>query len=368
MARRILALASYPSRAASTRHRLLAYLPYVRARGIECDVVPFLDDGAHARFAQPGHALAKMLVVARAALHRAALLVRAGGYDAVVIQREAALIGPELIEQLLARAHRLPIIYDVDDAVWLPPPTGGSHQPQLARWLRAPGKTSRIMRMAAHVVAGSEHIADFARAQGVRHVTVLPSVVSREQWRPLPVRACGGFVDDTAPLVGWVGTPSTAMELAQAAPALRALRDAGRKFRVRVVGAGEGCLQDMASERVPWTVESEVAEFAGIDIGLAPMASDAWAEGKCGFKQLQYMAVGVPQVSSLVGGARAFLRHGENALCAATADEWRAHIATLLDDQALRRTLSSNGRALVEAELCSELLGPRFADVLASVL
>ena len=50
------------------------------------------------------------------------------------------------------------------------------------------------------------------------------------------------------------------------------------------------------------------------------------------------------------------------------SDEWRAHIATLLDDQALRRTLSSNGRALVEAELCSELLGPRFADVLASVL
>jgi len=47
-----------------------------------------------------------------------------------------------------------------------------------------------------------------------------------------------------------------------------------------------------------WCLEDEIQEFQRIDIGLAPMRSELVYQGKCGFKQLEYMAVGVPFVSS----------------------------------------------------------------------
>ena len=67
-------------------------------------------------------------------------------------------------------------------------------------------------------------------------------------------------------------------------------------------------------------------------------------EGKCGFKQLQYMAVGVPFVSSWVGGARDFVHHGENGLVADTGRGLVWHLKALVKPQELRRRLAQNGR------------------------
>jgi glycosyltransferase involved in cell wall biosynthesis len=111
----------------------------------------------------------------------------------------------------------------------------------------------------------------------------------------------------------------------------------------------------------PWRLDDEIEEFRRIDIGLAPLRSVPVAEGKCGFKQIQYMAVGVPYVSSWVGGARDFVVDGENGLVAHTADDWYRHLKALLESSELRRTLSQNGRRLVETRLCIEAQGPRVA-------
>ena len=48
---RILALMKYGARAASTRQRLMQFVPYLKHHGIEVEVAPLLDDGYLARFA-----------------------------------------------------------------------------------------------------------------------------------------------------------------------------------------------------------------------------------------------------------------------------------------------------------------------------
>ena len=44
------------------------------------------------------------------------------------------------------------------------------------------------------------------------------------------------------------------------------------------------------------------SDLQSFDIGIMPLPDDPWTKGKCGFKLLQYQAVGLPVVCSAGGG------------------------------------------------------------------
>ena len=172
------------------------------------------------------------------------------------------------------------------------------------------------MRRAALIIAGSNFLAQRAREVSSK-VEVVPTVVSSTTWAPASGRLEGALHREAAPRIGWVGSHSTAHQLELVEPALRQLRADGYAFEVHVVGAGDDfALDTVEVESRPWRLDEEIEDFQRIDIGLAPMHSEQVYQGKCGFKQIQYMAVGVPFVSSWVGGARDFVVDGENGLVA----------------------------------------------------
>lgn len=361
--KRILALAVYPERAAATRFRVMQVLPYLRARGWEARFEPFLEDEFLTSFYADGSRLGKAKYLATRSLFRLASAVAATGVDAVFIQREAALIGPAYTEFILRSLKGSPIIFDFDDAIWHRDLPRSTH-PIAAALLKNPSKCWYTMRRAGCVVAGSNYLAGRAREVNPR-VEVVPTVVSSTAWTPLPQRLEGEFCDAGRPRIGWIGTHSTAHQLELVEPALRRLRAEGYDFEIRVVGAGnEFSLDTLEVQSRPWRLEDEIEEFQRIDIGLSPMRSEPVYEGKCGFKQIQYMAVGVPFVSSWVGGAKDFIVDGENGLVARRTEDWYRHLKALLDSRELRRKLSQNGRRLVETQYCIERQGPRVAELI----
>lgn len=357
---RILGLATYPASAAATRFRLVAMSPYLRARGWDVDFEPFLDDEFLGGFYAKGSSLAKAGYLAARTLERLRLALSVPEAKAVLIQREAALIGPPYAELILSAWKRLPIIYDFDDAIWELDLAQSAH-PLAARLLKDPNKCWRIMGRAAGVIAGSSYLA--ARARAVNsNVIVVPTVVSSKEWTPWPNRLRGELHPGGPPRIGWVGTHSTAHQLQLVEPALRQLRAEGHEFELHVVGAGEGfSLETVDLESRPWRLADEICEFQRIDIGLAPTIEGPVYQGKCGLKQLQYMAVGVPFVSSWVGGERDFVVDGENGLVAHSADDWYRHLKALLESSTLRQKLSVEGRRAVDTEYSLEVQGPRVA-------
>jgi glycosyltransferase involved in cell wall biosynthesis len=368
--RRLLVLASYPPSIASTRFRACVYFDALAARGIDCDLRPFLNEAAVRRLYAPGGTLGKAAGLATGVLRHLALLLAAGRYDGVLVQREAALVGPALLEATLAQGRRLPLVFDFDDAIWL---EDGTNSPNrwAARLLKAPGKTRTLVALAREVVVATEYLAGYARAQGAARVTVVPTVVSRVAWTPRPGRLDGAFASpsDEPPTLGWVGTHTTARALDGIVPALQALWREGHRFRVRLVGAARTLpLDGVPVESVPWRAETEVEDFRRLDLGLAPMPDTPWARGKGGFKQVQYMAVGVPMVSSPQGGAREFVEDGVHGLFATTPDEWTAQLRRLLLDRALRARLARAGRDLVETRLSTEAQAPRLVEVVERAL
>jgi glycosyltransferase involved in cell wall biosynthesis len=364
---RILALATYPERSAATRFRLMQVLPYLRARGWDVHFEPFVEDDFLTGFYAGGNRLKKAAYLGSRSLHRLASAIKATGVDAVFIQREAALIGPAYTEFILHSLKGLPIIFDFDDAIWHYDLPRSTH-PIAARLLKDPAKCWYTMRRASCVIAGSNYLAQRAREVSSK-VEVVPTVVSSTTWAPLPGRLEGAFHGEGAPRIGWVGSHSTAHQLELVEPALRRLRADGYDFEIHVVGAGDGfALDTVEVESRPWRLDAELQEFQRLDIGLAPMHSELVYEGKCGFKQIQYMAVGVPFVSSWVGGARDFVVDGENGLVAHVAEDWYRHLKALLDSPELRTRLSQNGRRLVERQYCIERQGPRVAECFEETL
>ena len=365
--RGILALAAYPERSAATRFRLVQMLPYLRARGWNVRFESFVDDDFLGGFYATGNRFEKASHLAFRSIERLASTVTAMNVDAVFIQREASMIGPAYTEFILHSLRGLPIIFDFDDAIWHYDLPRSAH-PIAARLLKRPRKCWYTMRHADLVLAGSTQLAQYAKRVSPR-VEVVPTVVSAAAWTPLPGRLEGAMLSSGAPRIGWVGSHSTAHQLELAEPALRQLRADGYQFELHVVGAGDDfALGALEIDSRPWRLDSEIREFQQIDIGLAPMHSEPVYEGKCGFKQIQYMAVGAPFVSSWVGGARDFVRDGENGLVARCDEDWYRHLKALLASVELRRKLARNGRRLVETQYCIERQGPRVAQCVEEAL
>ncbi|RLB44519.1 MAG: hypothetical protein DRH30_01340 [Deltaproteobacteria bacterium] len=364
---RILALATYPERSAATRFRLTQILPYLRARGWDVRFEPFVEDDFLSGFYAGGNRLQKASYLGARSLYRLASAVKVNDVDVVFIQREAALIGPAYTEFILHSLKGLPIIFDFDDAIWHYDLPRSTH-PVAARFLKSPAKCWYTMRRASCVIAGSSYLAQCA-GEVSSNVEVVPTVVSSAVWTPFPGRLDGALPREAAVRIGWVGSHSTAHQLELVEPALRQLRADGYDFEIHVVGAGDDfALHTVEMESRPWRLDSELQEFQRLDIGLAPMHSELVYEGKCGFKQIQYMAVGVPFVSSWVGGARDFVVDGENGLVAHRAEDWYRQLKALLDSPELRRRLSQNGRRLVERQYCIERQGPRVAECFEEIL
>ena len=81
-----------------------------------------------------------------------------------------------------------------------------------------------------------------------------------------------------------------------------------------------------------------------------PLAEDAWSEGKCGFKIIQYLALGIPAVGNPVGVNKKIIAPGTNGYLCSTLEEWTKALTDLLQSEALRTNLGSAGRKKIIGE------------------
>ncbi|MBA3767225.1 MAG: hypothetical protein H0W99_09600, partial [Acidobacteria bacterium] len=163
---KVLALASYPIEAAATRYRLAQFVSPLAERGITLEVHPFIDSRLFAslyrREALPATALSLVGATAR----RLGNVWRARGVDVLLVQREAMLFGPPVIEWLAMRLGSCPMVLDLDDATYLPyvSPVYG----RLASALKWFSKTDDLIRWARVVTCGNRTIADYVESKGRR--------------------------------------------------------------------------------------------------------------------------------------------------------------------------------------------------------
>ena len=354
----VLALASYPVEAAATRYRLKQFVRPLAARGIDLEIRPFTSTELFRSLYRQGSFARNAAGLLIAALKRFADLPAVRKADVILIQREAMIFGPPAVEWSAKRLFRRPILLDLDDATYVPydSPTYGS-MGRIFKWF---SKTDNLIKWADVVTCGNRGIADYVSSKGAK-ARILATVVDTDVFKPRPA-------DNSRPVVGWVGTHSTLPYLKTIFPVLTSLAK-HYDFRLRVVGAGNDVtVPGVEVENLPWQLDREVEDFQSIDIGVYPIDGSLyggrWAQGKSGFKAVQYMAVGVPYVATPVGGSAEIGEAGVTHFFASSEDEWYRALEILLRDQSRRLEMGRSGRehALAHYTIAAH------ADILADAL
>jgi glycosyltransferase involved in cell wall biosynthesis len=348
---RVLALVPYPAnRAPGQRYRIEQWAPLLRRAGVQVTLSPFLSRRGMDLLYEPGHVTAKAQEVLRGYLKRLADAFLPGSTDVIFVYREAALLGPAWIEQVLGL--RRPLVFDFDDAIYL---ADTSQANAWSRTLKSVTKVEAICNAARHVTVGNEFLARYAKDRA-REVTVVPSTIDTDSYQIQP-RA-----RNRVPVIGWTGSVTTAPYLTALAPALRRLREK-QEFELRVIGAKVD-IEGLAIRCLPWRAETEPDDLRALDVGLMPLPDDEWSRGKCGMKALQYMALGIPPVVSPVGVNSTIVHDGVNGFYARAEEEWIDRIGLLLEDESLRRSLGQEARRTVEESYSARVHAPRVARIL----
>jgi glycosyltransferase involved in cell wall biosynthesis len=357
---RLLALSPIPPEGAGCRFRVMQYVPALEAAGFSVTVAPFFDTAFFRQVYRRGHYLAKLAGFLRQSAARLKLLLSRHEYDLFFVYREAYPFGPPLFETLLARSAGRPLVYDFDDAVYL---NNTSEANKFVSVLKYPEKVPSIIRQSALVLAGNQHLSDYARTYNAE-VAVLPTCVDTSVFLPRRTPPSAG-----APtMLGWIGTPTTAMYLKSLGPVLSRVA-AQHRFVLRVSGSGDPVdLPGVTIANEAWSLEREVELFNTCDIGIYPLRDDEWARGKCGFKAIQFMACGLPVVAAAVGVNREIIQDGVNGFLASSDDEWVEKIERLIADPGLRRRLGEAGRKTIEERYSLAVNAPKLVAMMRDVV
>lgn len=349
---RLLVLSRYSRLGASSRLRLMQYLPWLEAAGVEVTVSPLFSDAYVSGLQRNNRSLSE---VVRAYAGRIKALWGSRSFDLVWIEKEVLPWLPVWVEQALLPS-RAPYVLDYDDAVFH---YYDRHRNPLVRRLLG-SKHLALMRGAALVVAGNGYLADYARQAGARRVEIVPTVIDLDRYPA--VAQTRAKHSATPPRVGWIGQRATASFLAPYKELFERLSTAGQA-RFAAIGIDAQNL-GLPMESIAWSEQTETASIAGFDIGIMPLVDGSFERGKCGYKLIQYMACGLPVVASPVGVNCQMVEHGVNGFLAETSQQWEQALLSLLADPNLRQRLGQAGRQKVEREYCVQVTGPRVAALL----
>ncbi len=359
---RVLALSPIPEEGAGCRFRIAQFIPYLRSVGIDVTLRSLFTAEFFNLVYRRGQYARKASGFAKLALKHLASLRDLSRFDAVLLYREMLPIGPAIIERLLALRGRPPIVFDFDDAIFLPN-VSDANRPIAA--LKQPRKVATIIRHSNRVIVGNDYLAAYAR-QFNDAVTVIPTVVDTSKF--VPRARSDSSASRTRPVVGWIGSPTTASYLVALTPVLQRVH-VNCPFVLRISGAGDPIdAPGLEIEQPAWSLHREVELFNTCDVGVYPLTDDEWARGKCGFKAIEFMACGVPVVASAVGVNREIIEDGVNGFLASSDAEWVDKLGRLLGDPDLRRRLGAAGRRTIEERYSLQIQAPALAAALRDVV
>jgi glycosyltransferase involved in cell wall biosynthesis len=299
----------------------------LREVGISLDYAVFETDRLAEIIYQRGRVADKALEMGRAYASFWPKVRRARDYDAVLVNREATLIGPALFERWVVRQGK-PLIYLLDDPLYIPyrSPSNG-----WLSYLKFFGKVKTLCRLSAVVVANSPSHVAFARKHNP-NVWEIPSVVDAEVytgWMPHADRENGRVC------VGWSGSPSTIGNLQVICRPLEDLSERG-DVELLLIGARDFGLPGVPHTGVEWRAESEVDDLRRLEVGLVPVPHTPWTPHKFYLKLIQYMALGIPPVATPLGSNPVVIEEGRTGFLASDDESWRQAVQRLVDDPELR--------------------------------
>ena len=271
----------------SSRYRIYSYLSYYEKVGLKVEISPLFGDwylkslwNHHSKFS----ILFKILYVYVCRVFKILFL---SSDSLVYVGAELFPYCPFGIEKYL-KLRKIPYIVEFDDAIF----HNYDHNKRKILRKLLKDKTAKVIRNATAVITGCPYLTRYA-LQWNQNVLEIPTSIDADKY-DYPLANEDMFV------VGWIGSPSSSLYLSYVIDALKCFAQ-HYQFELRLVGFDtkyEKLLDGINYKIVRWTNETEVNEMSKFSVGIMPLPDTPFARGKCAFKLVQYMALGIPTIST----------------------------------------------------------------------
>lgn len=322
----------------SQRFRLELYEKILKENQIDFDIQSFMDQSTRKIIYQQGYLFQKIFGVIKGFAKRFAWLVKIPRYDFIAVYREASPIGPPIFEWIYAKLFRKKMIFDFDDAIWVPQVSDNN---KLKRFVKCSWKIKYICKWSYKVSAGNMFLYDYAMRYN-KNVVVNPTCVDTDYQHNILQSHNTGKIS-----IGWTGSFSTLIYLNQVVQVLKEL-ELKYSFNFIAIADKNPCLPLKEYKFLKWCKETEIKDLLEIHIGIMPLPDSEFERGKCGFKIIQFLALGIPAIASPIGVNKNIIEQGVTGFLCANKKEWYIALEKLLIDKKLREIMGVAGRDKVE--------------------
>ena len=337
------------------RYRVIKFAEMLEQDGHHCVVCLPASIALREALWDQGNFLTKLLYLFLVFLRRCAQLRHVLGADVVYFRGPVFDYGPPIFERIIHLFNKN-LVFDIDDAIWEKPAHVDSFFVRCMdfNWVR------KMCGICKHAVVGNQYLADYVRPH-LDCISIIPTCIDMDKHT---LRAYDSSSETV--LLGWTGLKDN---LGYMEPIEGVLQDLAKQYPMKMhVATGKPYhLDGVTVENEYWEVDHEIRYLQTADIGLMPLHDSPRARGKCAFKALQYMAVGVVPVISPVGMNAEVIDDGVNGFLADTPEAWRDKLERLIQDSALRERMGRAARETVQQHYSHEANYPVLKAALESV-
>jgi len=334
----ILFLTPYPfDTAASQRFRFEQYFDALDEQGIKYYVAPFWEEKAWCILYGKGNYYHKIWYLIKGIVKRWLLLLTCLKYKFVFVHREVYPVGIKLLIFVLAKVLRKKIIYDFDDAIWL---SNFADNNKKFGFLKSNGQVPFLCKSAYKVSVGNDYLQEYA-LQFNKNVVVNPTTIDTVN---LHNRISTYDFDNF--IIGWTGTHSTLKYINDVLPVLDSLIKK-YSFTLVIVSDLPPEIERSYLKYIKWNKESEIDDLLKFNVGIMPLRDDKWAKGKCGFKALQYMSLGIPPMVSSFGVNTQIVDHQNNGWICESREDWYRYLSEMLTSPGNSVEIGKNARETI---------------------
>ena len=251
------------------------------------------------------------------------------------------------------------IIYDIEDNILL---KRASNVNPLIFLFKSNKKIIYLLRKSDYVISSSPGLNNYIKKNYNNNSTFIPPSFDLNKFKPKEINYQKKIV------IGWTGTVSSKEYLEFLKPTLIKLNKE-IDFKFLLITNFDYFFPEVDLEVIQWKRETEINDLKKIDIGLYPLPNDEnWVMGKSGLKALQYMAIGIPVISSNIGNSKNIIKHYENGFLVNNPDEWYEILSLLLKDVVLRKKIGNNAYDTIKNFYSSDIIESKYLDIFKNVL
>ena len=309
---KIVIFSKYDYSGPSSRYRFYNYQSSFISDNIEFKILPLFSK-SYTKILFKGSRYRKYVLLLFYYIRRILLFFFYLSNKNFVIQAEILPYFPPILERILFQFKKR-VIIDFDDAIFH---YYNSVETSHIVTTILGHKFDYILNNTTAITTGSSYLTSYCNKYNTNVLEIPTSIIFNKY------TSIDKVVSNEKLIVGWLGSPSSSQDLLSIIPALFRFNRL-YEFELHIMGLDLNLKDKFAGLPVTffdWSESGELKFLVSIDVGIMPLIRNQYNQGKCGFKLIQYMAMGKLTISTPLE-ANVNININEMNLFAESIDEW----------------------------------------------